>query len=349
MKSHLSAFLLFLLLLNQSLSGTAAVNIASIFRGGAKAVGWPVKEISIPKWWQHIKKLKKPIEDISKPEKLEALSEITEYFSNYGYTLSSPSLNDSYGQETIAAIKTFQKYFNLPVTGDLNNETIQLMSLPRCGVPDFNFNYNFTDNLSFPKSGHRWFPKGNNLTYGFRPASKIPLNMTKVFRDSFTRWANATGLNLTETTYDKADIKIGFYNFTYYGFEDEVYGSSLIQSTSGVKVGHVLLDVTLLWELPSQNKNLSWEDGMLDLESAAMHQIGHLLGLDHSNEKDSVMYPYVLPSQQRKVNLSKSDKDNIQQQYDNGNSSKYSNDGGRLGVSLVTTLSVAFAYVLLLY
>ncbi|KAL2662173.1 hypothetical protein AAZV13_02G025500 [Glycine max] len=55
-----------------------------------------------------------------------------------------------------------------------------------------------------------------------------------------------------------------------------------------------------IWSLPSENESLSWEDGVLDLESAAMHQIGHLLGLDHSNKEDSVMYPNVLPWQQRK-------------------------------------------------
>ncbi|RZC23128.1 hypothetical protein D0Y65_002804, partial [Glycine soja] len=68
---------------------------------------------------------------------------------------------------------------------------------------------------------------------------------------------------------------------------------------SNVTTGDIRLKGAI-WSLPSENESLSWEDGVLDLESAAMHQIGHLLGLDHSNKEDSVMYPNVLPWQQRK-------------------------------------------------
>ena len=83
------------------------------------------------------------------------------------------------------------------------------------------------------------------------------------------------------------------------------------------KKGVVLLDGNMGWLLPSENATLSKDDGVLDLETVAMHQIGHLLGLDHSHKEDSVMYPYILSSQseQRKVQLSNSDKANIHLQF----------------------------------
>ncbi len=34
-------------------------------------------------------------------------------------------------------VKLFQKMFNLDVTGKLDNNTVELMVSPRCGVPDF--------------------------------------------------------------------------------------------------------------------------------------------------------------------------------------------------------------------
>ncbi|XP_028182511.1 metalloendoproteinase 2-MMP-like [Glycine soja] len=137
--------------------------------------------------------------------------------------------------------------------------------------------------------------------------------MKKVFRDSFKRWAQATTgvLRLTETTYDNADIKVGGHTPQRCHFRS----------------------------LPSEKESLSWENGVLDLESAAMH----LLGLDHSNKEDSVMYPNVLPWQQRKVELSVSDMENIQRHYTNG----ISGHSGRWGVLLITILSLGFAYELL--
>lgn len=168
--------------------------------------------------------------------------------------------------------------------------------------------------------------------------------MKKVFRDSFKRWAQATTgvLRLTETTYDNADIKVGFRIFN--NIWDQVFSLSFIilQPGSNVTTGDIRLKGAILWSLPSEKESLSWENGVLDLESAAMH----LLGLDHSNKEDSVMYPCILPSHQRKVQLSKSDKTNVQHQFANVEDS--AGHVGRLGVSLITTLSLGFAYLLLL-
>jgi hypothetical protein len=130
--------------------------------------------------------------------------------------------------------------------------------------------------------------------------SKIPLDAIKVFRNALTRWSTTTKiLNFTETSYDDANIKIGFYIYDD-GVEDVVVGDTFIslQLNSSVKSGVIRLDASKYWVLPTYNQTWSWQDGEFDFETVVMHQIGHLLGLDHSFEEDSIMYPNILPSKQ---------------------------------------------------
>ncbi|KAK7407291.1 hypothetical protein VNO78_09083 [Psophocarpus tetragonolobus] len=318
MKAYICAFLLFLFILDKPVS-------ARVPPSSTTKRKFPPPKPNTP------------------PKQITGLSIIKKYFSNFGYLQSDGPFNDNVDEETISAFKTYQQYFNLQVTGYLNDETFQLISLPRCGIPDMNFNYEFIDNFSWPKEGNQWFTK-TNLTYGFVPASEISLNMMQVLRRAFTRWAQAVGVvSLTETTYEDADINVGFYNFGN-NVWDEVLGRSFIrlEPSHNVTTGEIQLDATEIWGLPSESDSVLWGDGVLDLESAAVHQIGHLLGLDHSNEEDSVMYPYVLPSHPRKVELSHSDMVNIQKPYTNG----ISGQGGRWGVLLViATFSLAFPYL----
>ncbi|KAK7407294.1 hypothetical protein VNO78_09091 [Psophocarpus tetragonolobus] len=366
--SYLVSFLLFLILLSQpSLSNSA--NLKGLLKKFVSIVY--DNRYDLAEWTHDIveridssnakKKLLSPPpaeERNAQPPVLNLnlnLSMMKDYLSNYGYIQSSGPYNGSLDEETIVGIKTYQKYFNLQVTGKVTRQTLEQMSFLRCGVPDINIDYNLTeDNTTWPKAGKRWFPKGKNITYGFLPESQLPANATKVFRDSFTRWARATGvLNLKEaTTYNNADIKIGFYNFTFLEIDKEVYGFSVISldRNSDKKTGEILLDGSKYWLLPSENYSLlSWEDGILDLESAAMHQIGHLLGLDHSNDTDSVMYPYIFPSHQRKVNLSISDRDNIRDQYAIVNLNVNTAHAASSGLLLFTTFSLGFAYLFLSY
>ena len=54
------------------------------------------------------------------------------YLSNFGYT----SHGRSGSNDAISAIKKFQEFFGLPVTGRLDERTLEEMRKPRCGVKD---------------------------------------------------------------------------------------------------------------------------------------------------------------------------------------------------------------------
>ena len=55
-----------------------------------------------------------------------------DYLRHYHYISPARSGNHN----TTAAIENFQKFFGLPVTGELDEDTIREMKKPRCGVPD---------------------------------------------------------------------------------------------------------------------------------------------------------------------------------------------------------------------
>ncbi|XP_058772350.1 metalloendoproteinase 1-like [Vicia villosa] len=360
MKSHLFELLFFLLLFILNTS-TLSAHIPRFSPSVGKQLRNKIKgQPNHYTWKNTLDKFKElPRPDAQPAKEIKGLSEIKQFLYDFGYLQQPGPFNDILDQTTILALKIYQRYFNLQVTGDLNNETLQQISLPRCGVPDKNFKYGFTDtvNVSWPK-GNTWFPFGTrNLTYGFLPESKIPLNSTQVMRNALTRWSRTTNvLNFTETAYNVADIKIGFYIYND-EVADVVIGSSVIskQLNSNVTSGVISLEASKYWVLPDDNSTWSWKDGEIDLETAVMHQIGHILGLDHSYDDESIMYPTILPSQQRKVQITDSDNKAIQQLYsnvtkDNNTSSGYVGRFTLFGSSygFVISLSLGFAFMAML-
>jgi len=154
-----------------------------------------------------------------------ALPDLKKYLHRFGY-LSSDSPNfttDTFGEDLASALRTYQRNFNLRVTGVLDLSTINQLMEPRCGVPDI---VNGTTAMSSGKLSGRhlyayfngkpkWPSDKRQLTYAVTSSSAVSIDpsvLSSLFSSAFSRWSAVTSFSFTEVSSDDSDITIGFYN-----------------------------------------------------------------------------------------------------------------------------------------
>ncbi|KAK9879749.1 hypothetical protein WA026_006812 [Henosepilachna vigintioctopunctata] len=206
------------------------------------------------------------------------------YLSNYGYLDANDMKMDSSNKKPLKkGIKQFQSFMGLKPTGFLSRDTMKTMSMPRCGVKDKTGPV-IKRFQKYSAGAGRW----NMMLLRYKivkyPEAMKKWDVDNTFEQAFNKWSEHSNIMFEAATYGKIDIEIKFVKGQH-GDETPFTGPGNVVAhaffpTSG---GDIHFDDYETWTINSPKGT--------NLLQVAMHEIGHSLGLTHSDEFEAVMCP----------------------------------------------------------
>ncbi len=219
--------------------------------------------------------------------------------ARYGY-LSGAYVPGRYDKATRNAVAQFQSFYHIypEEDGVCDPQTIELLNRPRCGVPDpLPGQRSRTGRLApFVTVGAKW--ERQALAYQILNATPdLPEHRQReIIREAFDRWAAVCALEFAETQGNGvSDLSVAFHQSSHgdgYPFDDAggPDGNTLAHAffpppQGGPWAGSLHFDEFEAWKDEPGGAGTR-------LYNVALHEIGHLLGLAHSQDQNAIMYAY---------------------------------------------------------
>jgi hypothetical protein len=228
--------------------------------------------------------LVRDLPELGRDDRDERFGEVQRFLERIGYLEPGSYAAGALDGASARALSRYQRFYGLERTGGLDAATRDLLTQPRCGLADP------LDAAAF-KTVCPW--KKRTLTYAFDIGTPDIAGDRErdAVRAAFATWQAAINLNFVEgATNANPDIVIGWrptkdpdsdMSGTVIAHSDYPPGCSTIVTTPPLPLH---FDDGDLWTLDGAGNTL-------DVESVALHEIGHLIGLDHSTV-GTVMYAY---------------------------------------------------------
>ncbi|XP_077265658.1 stromelysin-2-like [Temnothorax americanus] len=238
-----------------------------------------------------------------------------DYLQKYGYLTKNVDAVPAQRRYDVLrrAIEDFQKYYDLPGDGTLNDKTLEMMGKSRCGFRDILRHETRASLSKWPKT---------HLTWDFYLATESELSTAQA---AFDVWSQHSALTFERSKLNP-DIVISWRRLHHGNMNVEVNGPNCTDKFDGP--GGVLAHASLpMDERPGFVSEVHvdgdepWHvfvsrnpSDKFSLHYTLTHEIGHSLGLLHNKRRTSVMFAFT-PDKQYPVKLDQYDIVDIQRLY----------------------------------
>ncbi|XP_044193776.1 matrix metalloproteinase-25 [Thunnus albacares] len=257
-------------------------------------------------------------------------SRAVDWLSRYGY-LPPPDPRTSKLQTKKGiekAIRVMQRFGGIQETGVLDSETLKLMVMPRCSLPDIVGSEDMLKRRRkkrYALTGLKWHKTDLTWSVHSYPSPSISPNLPDnlvdtILTHAFKAWSDAAPLSFRRLPSDNSravaggDIRVSFSRLLHDdGYPFDGQGGTLAHAFFPGRdevSGDTHFDDDEIWSYGGNS-------GSTDLFTVAVHTFGHALGLGHSSSDPSIMRPYYQGPVEdiRQFKLAQDDRQAIQQLY----------------------------------
>jgi hypothetical protein len=243
----------------------------------------------------------KGLQGCQKGNKTKGIRDLKKYLEQFGYLSYNHSNEDYFDDVLESAVKTYQLNYDLNTTGTLDDKTISTMMMPRCGVPDIingtnwmhmgkkwhqesHGSFHTVSHYSFFSQRQKWPPSKYHLTYGF--TNGTPNKARNAVLQAFRAWSSRTHFTFAPEPRSgyRPDILVGFFRWDHGDGHSFDGPGGILAHAFAPQDGRLHYDSDERWSVGAVK-------GAYDMQTIALHEIGHNLGLGHSSVPQAIMFP----------------------------------------------------------